>query len=136
MNGIKVLKRPFLTIFNGICVFGAIYYTMVQINTYFDNENSSAIRFEVLTKGLDDLYPTYTICLEDSVTNDKHPMYKTRYIDTLSRETTITSVGYNETREKFADEFCPDFCSVRMEYSELIQLPITMRRIHIHAHKS
>ena len=108
MDGIKVLKRPFLTVFNGICVFGAIYYTVIQINTYFDNENSSSIKFEVLTKGLDDLYPTYTICLEDSVTNDKHPMYKTRYIDTLSRH------AYNETREKFADELCPDFCSVRI----------------------
>ena len=129
MNGIKVLKKPFLTIFNGICVFGAIYYTMVQINTYFDNENSSAIRFEVLTKGLDDLYPTYTICLEDSVTNDKHPMYKTRYIDTLSRETTITSVGYNETREKFADEFCPDFCSVRMEGNKMLYFNDTVKHV-------
>ena len=97
---------------------------MVQINTYFDNENSSSIKFEVLTKGLDHLYPTYTICFEDSVANDKHTMYKTRYIDTLIREDERQSGGNiwqanNETREKFADEFCPDICSVRMEGNKM-----------------
>ena len=124
MDGIKVLKRPFLTVFNGICVFGAIYYTMIQINTYLDNENSSSIKFEVLTKGLDHLYPTYTICLEDSVTNDKHPMYKTRYIDTLSRE------EYNESREKFADvDLCPDFCSIRMEGNKMLYFNETVKDV-------
>ena len=39
MDGIKIFKKPCLTVFNCICVFMAIYYTMIQIKTYFDNEN-------------------------------------------------------------------------------------------------
>ena len=122
MNGIEVFKKPLLAIFNCICVFMATYYTIIQIATYFENENSSSIRYEVLTKGLDGSYPTYTVCFEDSPVNDMHPMYKTRFIDTFSREHTWAE---NKSRIQLADEFCPNECSIRMEGNKLLYYNFT-----------
>ena len=129
MDGIKVLKRPFLFLFNCVCVFMAFFYTWIQIETYFENANSSAIGFEVLTEGLDGSYPTYTICFEDNNANEMHPMYKTRLIDTFGRfygsRYSKSQIGHrfyeleNSTREKLADSFCPEECAIGMEGSRM-----------------
>lgn len=100
----------------------ATYYTIKQITTYLENENSSSISYEVLTKGLDSSYPTYTVCFEDSAINDQHPMYKTRFIDTLSREHTKME---NESRIKLADEFCPNECSIKMDGNKMVYYNFT-----------
>ena len=59
------LYKPALHTFNFICIVLAGYMTFKQIQSYFDNADTSAISFQRFTEGPIDIYPTYTFCIED-----------------------------------------------------------------------
>ena len=46
------------------CVFSAIYYSIVQAERYFQNEDASIVSFKLFNQRIEDNYPDLTFCIQ------------------------------------------------------------------------
>ena len=77
----KALYKPALGTFNFICIILAGYMTLKQIQIYLENADTSAISFQKFSQGSITMYPTYTICLEDSGRGDMYSYTKENVLE-------------------------------------------------------
>ena len=60
----RAIKGVIIKMFQFPCYVLALYYTVLQFKSYIGNDDSSSVSYRRFNIGENDLYPTYSICID------------------------------------------------------------------------